>query len=334
MFESVPPSMYSYKNLLKRFLGTLSKPMIPGRFSKVSKLVLMYHRVLPTVPHPLSDPALYVLADVFEMHMVELGKRFEIVPLDELMQRIDERRSLCAITFDDGWIDNYDIAFPIMKKHKVPATIFICPQIMESLRSFWFDTLQEVAIRCDLDGTRRDFIDWFRRPTPNWKASSLTRESLVSLTHQLKSLPADSLDDLVAKAAAELGAANDVRNRTLNWGQAREMSQFGISFGSHGLNHYILNNVAPRVKSREVVESSEMIRGKKILYMPFFSYPNGSWDEETLNLVKLSGYKGAFTTRVGWLNQKDDPFLRNRIGIHDHIGKNPGLLWFRLLQAT
>lgn len=105
------------KKCTKGFGGLLVKkylPLYPGL--KNIKVILLYHRVLKEPPRKLYDPGLFVTASTFEMHINELSRMFEIVPLEDLTHARNERGRLCAITFDDGWIDNYEVAFPIIKK--------------------------------------------------------------------------------------------------------------------------------------------------------------------------------------------------------------------------
>ena len=94
-------------------------------------IVLTYHRVLekwePTLDY--SQPGMVVTVPTFERQLSFLERHFEIVPLRRLIEdramRGVARRPRCVITFDDGWRDNYDMAFPILRRHDIPATIFL-----------------------------------------------------------------------------------------------------------------------------------------------------------------------------------------------------------------
>jgi peptidoglycan/xylan/chitin deacetylase (PgdA/CDA1 family) len=93
-------------------------------------LVLMYHRVLtPPEVHPDLDPGMFVTTPAFEAHLAFLRGAFEVVDLEMLFEWREGRRTFdrppCAITFDDGWSDNYTNAFPLLQKYALPATIFL-----------------------------------------------------------------------------------------------------------------------------------------------------------------------------------------------------------------
>ena len=93
-------------------------------------VVLMYHRVLSTDAAALGvDPGMFVTARSFERHLRHLRDRYELVTIDQIGEWMAGRTSFdrvpCAITFDDGWRDNYEVAFPLLKQYGVPATVFL-----------------------------------------------------------------------------------------------------------------------------------------------------------------------------------------------------------------
>jgi len=120
----------------------------------------------------------------------------------------------------------------------------------------------------------------------------------------------------------------------MNWDEIREMSQQGITFGSHGLHHNILTQLDSDAKYDEVVNSLHVMQNANVALTPFFSYPNGNWDDETVSLVKQAGYKGALTTELGYNVPLMDPYLLKRIAIHEDISRTSSLLWFRIYQAV
>lgn len=91
-------------------------------------VVLMYHRVLPD-ERPDVDPGMFVTAAAFERHLHLLKARYDLVTIDAFGDWMAGRRQFarppCAITFDDGWRDNYEVAFPLLQRHGVPATVFL-----------------------------------------------------------------------------------------------------------------------------------------------------------------------------------------------------------------
>jgi peptidoglycan/xylan/chitin deacetylase (PgdA/CDA1 family) len=92
-------------------------------------VVLMYHRVLPDAPHLGVDPGMFVSASAFEHHLRLLRSRYELVTIDAFGEWMAGQRHFprppCAITFDDGWRDNYEIAFPLLQRYDAIATVFL-----------------------------------------------------------------------------------------------------------------------------------------------------------------------------------------------------------------
>ena len=108
--------------------------------------VLMYHRVLPSARDEtvFVQPGMYVSRETFRRQVAYLSENFNILPLNELVDRTLQGRNIggcCAITFDDGWLDNYTVAFPTIMEFQVPATIFLVSGYIGTNRMFWPEEL-------------------------------------------------------------------------------------------------------------------------------------------------------------------------------------------------
>ena len=107
----------------------------------------MYHRVLPKGDPRLNseEPGMYVSPDTLDMHLDELAKFTTFIRIEDWLN-LSESKQLkdtlyCAITFDDGWADNYEFAMPLLKKYKAPATIFLATNYINSKTTFWPERL-------------------------------------------------------------------------------------------------------------------------------------------------------------------------------------------------
>lgn len=112
-------------------------------------LVLMYHRVLQDDQVPADiDPGMYVSRSAFERHLAYLREHHDIVTLDQLLDWLDGRRPSarppCVITFDDGWLDNYTVAYPLLKRFDVPATIFLISEKVGDPNMVTWDQVHEM----------------------------------------------------------------------------------------------------------------------------------------------------------------------------------------------
>ena len=298
------------------------------------RLIFMYHRVVEKLPLGLHDPALFVTADTLEMHIGEMARYFEIVPIDDIIAVPGKGRRLCAFTFDDGWHDNYDCAFAVLKKYRVPATIFVPVNMVTFGQAFWFQNLWELASQVVSRDHQELFINYFGNHAPSWRRKGIGLEQISDLANKLKKLPAKELDTIVLKGYERLGVKPSSSNTVMKWEHIREMGRHGITFGSHGLHHNILTQLAYDAKCEEVVTSFDVLRHADVAVAPFFSYPNGDWDAEAVSLVEQAGYKGAVTTELGFNALSTNPYLLNRIALHEDISRTSSLLWFRIFQAV
>jgi peptidoglycan/xylan/chitin deacetylase (PgdA/CDA1 family) len=324
----------SGKELIKTIAGFSFKNLFTALpLRKDLRLIFMYHRVVEKLPDGLHDPALFVTANTLEMHIREIARQFEIVPIDDIISGSGAGKRLCAFTFDDGWHDNYDCAFAVLKKYRVPATIFIPVNMISLRQTFWFQNLWELASRVVLLDHGELFIDYFRSHTPSWHRTGMGLEQIYDLADELKKLPAEELDAIVLKGYERLGIQPSTTDTIMNWEHVREMGRSGITFGSHGLHHNILTQLAYQSKYEEVVKSLNVLHHADVAVAPFFSYPNGNWDSEAVSLVKQAGYKGAVTTELGFNALSTNPYLLKRVALHEDISHTPSLLWFRTFQA-
>lgn len=129
--------MQEYLNIIKQFLKKS-----PSRFKKIifgAATIVLYHRV----DTPKNDPLLLsVSPDNFRKQLTYLKNKYKIIHLSELVERIKNKKSLrnyLVITFDDGYLDNYQKALPILEELEVPATIFVVSGKINSKESFFWD---------------------------------------------------------------------------------------------------------------------------------------------------------------------------------------------------
>jgi peptidoglycan/xylan/chitin deacetylase (PgdA/CDA1 family) len=326
--------MPSIKKIIKTVAGYSFKHLLSINVFRGLKVIIMYHRVCDRIPRGLHDPAMFVTADTFDMHLRELKQYFDIVSLERANDSPCERERLCVITFDDGWADNYEHALPVLKKHNVPATVFIPVEVIGSKSSYWFQNIWDLASQVSANGKSAGFFRYFSGHAPSWRPNGIGQEQIIDLIRQLKNLPAEKLDDIILKAYGVLGIEGPTGGQVMTWEQIRAMGRQGITFGSHGLHHYILPQLNHDAKRQEVVDSLHVLERANVAISPFFSYPNGNWDGEIQSLVKEAGYKGAVTTQLGYNASLTDPYLLKRIAIHEDISNTSSLLWFRIFQAA
>src|SRR5712692_1330157 len=135
-------------------------------------IILTYHRVIEKWDETLdySQPGMVVTASTFERQVAFLNEHFEVVTLGALLAEGNVAgravRPRCVVTFDDGWRDNYDLAFPILRQHDIPATIFLTTDFIGTDRAFWHTELLYLFTRTQLSSRLGDESAFRAYPGP------------------------------------------------------------------------------------------------------------------------------------------------------------------------
>ena len=269
-------------------------------------LVLYYHRVCDRSNDLLSSPDLIVYRDNFAKQMKFLKENFNVVSLDDIARGIIEgnkvsRRDI-AITFDDGYVDNYTHAFPILKDLGLPATIFLTTEYIGTARLFWWDKLG--LIFKEMKGKEvnwRSFpLDLFSSELIDLFDSALQRkEKRTPLTNYLKKIGIKGRSKIIEFLEEKFIKGTDISPSDrlfLSWDEIKEMSFHNITFGSHSHSHSILTETENEEVIRELIVSRNLIKNHTGINVTAFSYPDGSLNERTKNHVIDVGYKYAVQT--------------------------------------
>jgi peptidoglycan/xylan/chitin deacetylase (PgdA/CDA1 family) len=226
-----------------------------------------------------------------------------------------------VITFDDGWLDNYLYAYPVLKRYGIPATIFLPTEFIGTHRWFWPDQISYL-LGHDQRDQRNGLLDSLtaRYPWLEPRNGRQGKKHLDAVIERCKPLPESEIQEIIRQLSEALKLKLPEERILLNWEEIREMSTNGISFGSHSCSHKILAKLSVQEIDREVRDSLRMLKEKKINDIPVFCYPNGDYTVEISNRVKQAGYQAAVGTHPGLEAKKPaDRFGLKRISIHQDI---------------
>lgn len=303
-------------------------------------MILMYHRVVSEkdLQRRFIQPGMYVLNHVFEKQIRFLKKHFQIVSFPYLLDRWQQKtydlgKRYCVITFDDGWLDNYHYAFPILKRYSIPATIFLPTAFIGTRQWYWpekISYLLEHFYNPAMTSAKREALCFlFRRYTRIHDIFMSTAiainvekqwERIDAVIEIWKELPPEEIDELVDGMSRVLEVTFPDERVFLNWEEIGQMSQKDISFGSHSCTHRILTKLPLMESKKEIELSKQTLLDKKLNYVPIFCYPNGNHNPELQNLVRDCGYQAAVTTRFGLENEvPQNLFALKRISVHNDI---------------
>jgi peptidoglycan/xylan/chitin deacetylase (PgdA/CDA1 family) len=322
------------KNIVKNLLGRSLKRRIIREIKANAKcLILTYHRVSEKIPVSFGDYAIWVSAQTLELHLKEIKNYFEILPLHNILNPDVYKNSFFSITFDDGWMDTYKVAYPILKNYRAPASVFIPSGLIGKSKCYWFESLTELAEKSLRENKSCKFVEYFKKNIPSWKKEVISEDSVKELIEEIKKYSGDKIKNLVDQAFRALKVKQKNSQTTLGWDEITEMSDNLISFGPHGYRHYILPRLDSVEKEFEIAKSIAIWRNHKANFIEIFCYPNGDWDDETIKYLKKYGYKAGVTTLVGCNSLYSNSFLLKRLDLHESISNTIGLFWFRVYQA-
>jgi peptidoglycan/xylan/chitin deacetylase (PgdA/CDA1 family) len=317
-------------------------------------LILNYHRVLPKAElrKRYVQPAMYVLDNVFDMHLRFLQEHFKVLTLAELLERWrkrvwDSRQRYCVLTFDDGWLDNYIYAYPLLKKYGLPATIFLPTDFIGTYDWFWTEKLFyliELVCGANLASARKAaFWSQIERALGGSGYASSTLNAFYGnkehnfdqIVEECKNLPVENVHKLIRNLSELLEIKFPEERAIVNWDEVALMSKDGISFGSHSCSHRILTRLHRYEIKRELEVSKRALQEGQmnINYVPVFCYPNGMYNQDIQGLVKDCAYEAAVGLRPGSEGELPKNWFEiRRIGIHNEISATLPLFAFHLLR--
>lgn len=322
------------KRIIKRGLQYASAKY--GRHTwpvkKPELLVLMYHRILPATDERalIEEPGMIVTPESFRLHVNILSQYFDIIHLSDWTRYKRDHdecsKRACAITFDDGWVDNYEFAFPILQKMQIPATIFLVSDFVGTDQIFWPERLARTVTTIAQDMPAQwshPSLEWLKGAATSYQfgISPPTQEQLTELIAHVKSLTDDEILSCLDKVSEELNLpAKQLQPALLSWEQLSEMTCSGlVETGSHTCHHIRLTDSTPEeVAEKEIISSKKLIEKNTGQIVNTFCFPNGDYSHHALGLVK-DNYALAVTTNKGWNSVSTDNHLLHRIGVHEDI---------------
>jgi peptidoglycan/xylan/chitin deacetylase (PgdA/CDA1 family) len=278
--------------------------------------IVMYHAVIRE-PLGLQDWC-FLPEREFREQLLAMRRLCDVIPLSTVISRLQDgsvHRPTVAITFDDGFRNNYDVAFPILRETGTPATVFLATGFIDSVDTLWFCRLVQALAR-----TSRPSLSWREREfmlTDGAARAAASRKIQAAV----KSLPPPDLLAEVRTVIEQLGqdpdepVAHDSPFRMLDRAAIGEMAASGlVEFGAHTASHAILSRLTPAAQRDEIERSLTAVRDLTGRSCELFAYPNGLRDDYTADTIRLLSSAGVTTcvTSVPGVNDSETPRLELR----------------------
>ncbi len=274
-------------------------------------LVICYHRVVEDFRASArsSIPSMLTSRRMLEQHLDWIGSRYRFVTLDEIGTRLESGREfdepVAAITFDDGYRDAYDHAFPLLQRKGIPAAIFVVSDVVGTSHLQIFDRLYAVLSRAFEEGRhgQRALIralsgpDVASPPVELKLIDHLGADPLAAASFLLTVLCRAQIQDLLQALEEEIRLAPDSLEglRPLTWEMVSRMQRAGVTIGSHTKTHTLLTSESGPVALEEIVGSRDRLQQRLGIPIEHFAYPDGRFDAGVLGMVSEAGYRFAYT---------------------------------------
>ncbi len=266
---------------------------------------------------------------VFDSQMSVLANSFQPMLLTDAVDQLYTgklpRRAVC-VTFDDGYADNFEVALPILRKHGIPATLFVATGYLDGGR-MWNDTVTESIRRSShttLNMPDLDLLDQSLKTVADRAIAA--RKAVLAI----RRLAHDERLQRTASLAEDIGAELP-DNMMLTSKQLLELHKAGVEIGAHTVSHPILTRLDSQSALDEIRDSRNQLRELTGAEVRGFAYPNGQpgvdYDQTHVSAVAQCGFKYAVSTARGSSNQHDSRFEMPRL---DPWDSNPLKFGLRL----
>ncbi len=297
-------------------------------------IVLNYHRI-GDGRDSVHDRGLWsATPESFAEQLRFCKSNLEMIVPDDLPRALAAGRGRYGlVTFDDGYRDNHDRAFPILQAEGVPATFFVSTGFIDARGLAWWDEIAWM-VRNGRSGPLA---------LPGWLASPVAldepdRERAIrTLLRTAKSIPADAMDPFLEAIAVATGSgrsgASAGEGIWMTWDMLREMASAGMTIGGHGVTHAVLARASPERQRQEIQGCARRLADELGQPMRCFSYPVGArnaFDTVTRGLLEAVGVRFAFSYYGGFSRFADwDPLDVRRVAVEPELTTD----WFRSIIA-
>lgn len=272
-------------------------------------VIYAYHRILDVpADYPFDLELVSASTAQFDQQVRWLKKHTTPMTMSDLSEQLEAGKPLpprpSVVTFDDGFVDNYENAFPILKRHGVPATFFVSTGYIEQNKTFWFDwlahcvlnpawrrlKLKSLDVDMELpasDAERRQVLDQLLR-----KAKKVSGQPELEL-----------VDELLAHQEAHRSPDCARHSAPMTWDMLREMRAGGMEIGSHGVGHYLLAKLTDEHLNQELIDSKAALDRELDQATVSIAYPVGSAeaaDQRVFDKARRSGYRIGVVYDNGW----------------------------------
>jgi peptidoglycan/xylan/chitin deacetylase (PgdA/CDA1 family) len=283
-------------------------------------VILTYHSV---VSLPLGfDIWTHIPLELFEEHMAILNNEANVISLRDMVAGLQHQnlpKYAVAVTFDDGFGNNYSRAYPVLQRYRIPATIFLATGFIGTQKLFWPERLAYQLIKTG----EKEIVVWRRSLCLRDKHER--RETYIFLCDYLKKLHPVVLEAELALIEKELMVQYSLEDSLfrewlpLNWEQVKEMVTSGlVDFGGHTVDHHILSRLEDAESQEQIKSCRQMLDAHLGCSRPLWAFPNGTpndYSAKHKQMIASQGFSAMVTTDLSYVSGDSDLITLGRWGI-------------------
>jgi peptidoglycan/xylan/chitin deacetylase (PgdA/CDA1 family) len=293
---------------LRPFLRLATRLASPGS-SRGRLNILTYHRVLaerdPLLPEAQVD------ARTFDVHMAAMAEHFHVLSMPEAVERLFQgtlpARAAC-ITFDDGYADNYTEALPILQRHGLTATFFVCTGFLH--QGLMFNDIVTESVR-RATGNHVD-LRHLGLGVMSLANTAIRRHAAQAIIHQIKFYAPEDRDEICRQLHHQLGGGEPLPGLMMKPEHLTQLARSGMTVGGHTHTHPILTRLPLASVRADIQLNADTIAGLTGQSPTMFAYPNGTPDGDYnihhADLLQQMGFKAAVSSAWGVAHEGCDRY--------------------------
>ena len=287
-------------------------------------LILNYHRIGDGSRSAFDRELWSATAPGFDEQVAFLARHCDVIAPSDLTYALGRSRGRhVMITFDDGYRDNYDLAFPVLRQHRVPATFFVATGFIDHPALPWWDEI--AALVRGTAASELAMSPWFRAPLQ--LSGDDRARPIRQVLEFYKTLPTHDNDAFLAQLRAETGVETPAvtPDHWMTWDMIRDMHANGMGIGGHTVHHPVLARMPRDQQLAEIEGCRKRINQELGAEMDYFAYPVGgrdSFNADTWACLQDQGVKAAFSYYGGFATRDSARYDVPRVAIETSIGTN------------
>lgn len=258
-------------------------------------LVLNYHRIGDHATQPWDHTLWSASAPALDAQLEVLASEAEVIGPGEIEAAVRDggRGRRVLLTFDDGYRDNFELAYPLLRRHGLTATFFLATGFLDRPRVPWWDELAWMVRKAPAGELPAS--EWL--PTGLALGAPAHDVAVATLVARCKTLPQDRIEAFLEYVGTTTGSgrcgAGEADELWVTWDMAREMQAGGMTIGGHTVTHPVLSRVSPATQAQEIAGCAQRLLEELGEPMRWFAYPVGGSNTFTSTTKRILHEQGA-----------------------------------------